>query len=116
MEKNCIFCKISLGETTSKRIYENSNFFSILDINQDIPGHGLIVSKKHFNTILDVPKSLGMELLDCIKKTSLFIIDKYHAEGFNILNNNFESAGQLVKHFHLHIFPRKKDDEIKVIG
>ena len=116
MEKDCIFCKLSAGEISNKKIYENSNFFSILDINQDIAGHSLIITKKHFNTLLDAPKSLGTELLDCIKKTSLFILNKYQADGFNVLNNNFESAGQVVKHFHLHIFPRKNGDGIKVIG
>ena len=116
MSKDCVFCKMSLGEIPIKKIYENDNFFSILDSNQNIGGHSLIIPKKHFYTILDVPKSLGMEFLDCLKKTSLWIIDKYHAEGFNILSNNFESAGQLIKHVHLHVLPRKKDDKINVIS
>ena len=107
--KDCIFCKISRGEISCEKIYENDNFFSISDAKPQIEGHSLVISKKHFETILDLPSSLGTELSDCIKKTAFKLIDKYKPEGFNLVGNNFECAGQVVKHFHLHILPRKKN-------
>ena len=110
MDEECIFCKIINGEIPENVIYENDNFFSILDISPSVEGHSLVISKKHFDTMLDLPDSLGPELLDCIKKTSMILMKKYNVEGFNVLNNNFEVAGQIVKHVHFHIFPRKKDD------
>ena len=110
---DCIFCKISLGEINAPRIYENDNFFSIPDANPLVEGHSLVISKKHFETILDIPNTLGPELLECIKKTSEILIKKYNYEGFNVVNNNFESAGQIVKHVHFHIIPRKKGDGLK---
>ena len=115
--KDCIFCKIVSGKILNENIiYENDNFFSILDKDQTIKGHGLIISKKHFETILDMPDSLGSELLECIKKTSLILMKKCNAEGFNLINNNFEVAGQVVRHVHFHIFPRKKEDgELKFV-
>ncbi len=116
MIKGCIFCKIANGEIPAKRIYENDNFFSILDANPDIEGHSLIISKKHFKTVLDLPNSLGPELLDCIKETSLKLIDKYKAEGFNVVNNTFVAAGQIVEHVHFHILPRIKDDGFRVLA
>ena len=116
MSEDCIFCKIANGDIPVKRIYENDNFFSIPDANPQVKGHTLVISKKHFETTLDLPDSLGAELLDCIKKTSLILVKKYNAEGFNVLNNSFEVAGQIVKHVHFHIFPRKKNDgEFKFI-
>lgn len=105
-----------LGEIPAEKIYENENFFSVLDINQTIKGHALVISKKHFENILDTPSILGSQLLDCIKNTSLKLIKKYHAEGFNVINNNFESAGQIVKHFHIHILPRTKEDGLNIIA
>ena len=81
-----------------------------MDISPAIKGHSLIISKKHFKTILDMPSTLGAELLDCIKKTSLKLMESEKAEGFNIANNSFDCAGQIVDHFHLHILPRKKND------
>ncbi len=112
----CIFCKISRGKIPADKIYENNNFFSILDVNPKVEGHALIISKKHFKNILEIPASMGTELIDCIKNTSLKLINKYHAEGFNILNNNFEVAGQIVKHFHLHILPRKEKDGFELMA
>lgn len=112
----CIFCKISQGKIPADRIYENNSFFSVLDVNPKVEGHSLIISKKHFGNILEMPTSMGTELIDCIKNTSLKLIDKYHAEGFNILNNNFEVAGQIVKHVHFHILPRKEKDEFELMA
>lgn len=110
---DCIFCKIASGEISADRLYENDNFFSIPDANPIINGHTLIISKKHFNNSLDLPNSIAPELFDCIKKTALKLMEENKAGGFNLGNNNFEAAGQLVNHFHLHILPRKKDDGFK---
>jgi len=106
----CIFCKISQGEIPAKRIYENSNFFSILDANPKVEGHSLIISKKHFENVLDLPSIAGKDFLDCVKNTSILLMKKYNATGFNLINNNFKSAGQLVGHVHFHIIPRKEGD------
>lgn len=111
---DCIFCKIAKGKIPAKKIYENDNFFSIPDVKPAVEGHSLIISKKHFETILDMPSTLGPELLDCVKKTATELIKKFNAEGFNVLNNNLETAGQIVKHVHFHILPRKKDDGFKI--
>ena len=113
---DCIFCKIANGEIPSKKIYEKDNFFSILDVNQKVEGHSLVISKKHFETLLDVPEDFASELLDCIKKTAIRIMKEKNADGFNVINNNFESSGQLVKHFHVHIFPRKKNDNANIFS
>lgn len=110
MEDSCIFCRISRGEIPALRIYENDSFFSIPDAHPKIEGHSLVISKKHFKTLLDMPSSAGTELLDCIKNTSLKLIEKYGSEGFNVVNNNFKVAGQVVEHIHFHILPRKKGD------
>lgn len=111
----CIFCKISRGEIKTKKIYENDSFFAIPDVNPIVPGHTLIISKNHFENSLDLPVSAGNELLDAIKKISEKLIKEYHCEGFNIINNNFEAAGQIVEHVHFHIIPRKKDDGLKFL-
>lgn len=109
----CIFCKIIKKEISAEIIYENDNFLSIPDANPKVNGHSLVISKKHFENILEMPDSLGSELLDCVKKTAMKVIGKQKAEGFNIVNNNFEAAGQIVKHVHFHILPRKKNDGIE---
>ena len=107
---DCVFCKIVKNEIFAERIYENDNFFSVPDANPTVEGHTLVISKKHFENILELPNTFGSELLDCIKETAVILMKKHHSEGFNVLNNNFEVAQQIVKHIHFNIFPRKKGD------
>ncbi len=113
MKEDCIFCKIVDGEAKQgKFIYENKNFFSMPDYKPLTPGHALVISKKHFETILDLPSTIGQELLDCIKHTALKVMEKEKAEGFHVHNNNFSAAKQVVKHVHFHVLPRKNKDEL----
>jgi len=112
--EDCIFCKIVKGEIPSEKVYEDDNFISILDINPETQGHTLVMPKNHFKTLLNVPSSLGNEFLEAIKNTSLKLIDKHKADGFNIVFNNYEIAGQEVGHVHAHIMLRKKGDEMKL--
>lgn len=110
--KDCIFCKIANGEIPSEKIYENDNFFSIPDKDQKIEGHSLVISKKHFETTLSLPSTMGAELLDCIKNTAMKIMKEEKAEGFNLVQNNFKVAGQVVEHIHFHILPRKEGGKV----
>src|SRR3989304_3960082 len=112
---DCVFCKISKGEIKSRKIYENENFFSIPDANPRCLGHSLVISKKHFKTALDLPLTISQELIDCIKQTAVKLLKEKKASGFNILSNNFESAGQAVHHVHFHILPRNKGDNLEII-
>jgi len=108
--KDCVFCKIVKGEIKKKIIFENDNFISFADINPVTPGHSLVISKEHFETFLNMPDTLGQELSEAVKKTALKILKENNAEGFKLVNNNKEIAGQVVPHLHFHIIPRKKDD------
>lgn len=107
---DCVFCKIAKGEIKSERIYENDSFFSIYDHAPEVEGHALVISKKHFETALDLPNSMGSALMDALKKTTLKLIEKYECGGFNIITNGKEIGGQVVPHVHFHIIPRRKGD------
>ncbi len=113
--KTCIFCKIVKGEINSKKIYEDENFIAVLDKNPVVEGHTIIISKKHFRNLLDLPNTLGNELLEAIKEISLKLIGAGKAEGVNVISNNEPVSGQVIFHTHVHIIPRKKDDGLKNI-
>jgi len=112
-EQDCIFCKIVKGEMPSKKVYEDKNFIAFLDIKQVADGKTLVIPKQHFETILDIPNTLGNEFLEAIKKVCLKLIQDGKAEGFNLLMNNYPVAGQIVPHAHVHVLPRKKKDGLK---
>ena len=110
--KDCVFCKIARKETSSEIIRESQNFFAIRDKNPHAEGHTLVIPKKHFVTALDIPNTLGSELLKIIKEVASDLMDKKLGDGFNLLQNNLEVAGQVVTHAHFHIIPRKEGDGI----
>ena len=115
LKTDCIFCKIVRGEIPLKKVYEDENFIGILDANPVTEGHTLIIPKKHFANILEMPSSLGNEFIEAVKKMALKIIDEKKAEGFNFGINTNKAAGQIVFHLHAHIIPRKKGDGIKLM-
>ena len=113
MVEDCLFCKIVKREIKSDFVYEDDNFIAILDIKPKSSGHTLIIPKKHFRNILDMPSSMGNELLGVIKEISLKLIKEGKAEGVNVIINNESAAGQVVFHSHFHIIPRKIGDGLK---
>lgn len=113
---DCVFCKIVNKEIKKDFIYKNDSFVSFKDMNPKTEGHSLVVSKKHYNTILDTPINLGSDLIDCIKNTTMKLMREKEFPGFNVIQNNFPAAGQLVNHLHFHIIPRQIDDNMKIIS
>ena len=111
-KEDCLFCKIALKEIPVKIIYESDNFIAFPDANPKVDGHLLIISKNHYVNIMDMPATLGQELVDTIKKVAGIML-KQGAEGFNVIQNNFPAAGQIVMHAHIHLLPRKKGDGFK---
>jgi len=112
-KEDCIFCKIVSGEIPAEKVYEDDNFIAIKDVHPLVEGHCVVLSKKHFVNLIDCPASLYGEFLEAAEKTAMKLIKEVNAEGFNLHMNNFEVAGQVVKHMHLHVLPRKKGDGFK---
>jgi histidine triad (HIT) family protein len=114
MENNdCIFCKLVNGEIPCNKVYENKNFIAFLDIHPKAKGHTLIVPKNHYTLLLDMPSSLGAELMDAVKKIILNISKENKAEGFNVIINGNKAGGQVVMHTHVHVIPRKSEDGLQ---
>ncbi|HIT88936.1 MAG TPA: HIT family protein [Candidatus Merdenecus merdavium] len=115
MDKNtCIFCKIANGEIPSATLYEDSMFRVILDLSPASKGHALILPKKHFENLFDMPEEEGKEILLLAKKVGTKLKEVLSCDGMNLIQNNGSSAGQTVFHFHMHLIPRNEGDDIKL--
>lgn len=100
---NCIFCKIASQEIPSEIIVENNHFFAIKDISPLYKIHLLIISKRHFPTISDIPDEQidhFSSAWDLAKKLAqkLDVVES----GYRLTVNNGSDAGQEVPHFHMH--------------
>ncbi|MBI2449780.1 HIT domain-containing protein [Candidatus Pacearchaeota archaeon] len=115
MDEECIFCKIASKKIQTKFIGESENFISFPDKNPKSKGHALVVSKRHYQTALDMPDELYSEMFSIAKKIMAYNIKNNKATGFNLVINNFKSAGQVINHVHLHVIPRYNGKKINVL-
>ncbi len=109
-KEDCIFCKIANGEIPSKTLYEDEQFRVILDLGPATKGHALILPKDHFANLYELPDETAAKVMQLAKKMATQMTEKLGCDGFNLVQNNGETAGQTVFHFHLHLIPRYEND------
>ncbi|MDD6400575.1 MAG: HIT family protein [Lachnospiraceae bacterium] len=114
VKDDCIFCKIMKGEIPSATIYENSDFKVILDVSPANRGHALIITKEHYDNIFQLDAETAGKLFSLATVVARAIKEETQCEGLNVVQNNGEVAGQTVNHFHLHLVPRFKGDNVSV--
>lgn len=108
----CSFCKIIAGKLPSTKIYENENVLAFAPLKEHViaKGHMLVIPKKHYVDIYDIPKEELHHIIDAVKIISQKLKEKYNAEGINILHASGKVAQQSCFHFHIHLIPRYKND------
>lgn len=111
-DENCIFCKLANGEIPTATLYEDDDFRVVLDAGPASKGHALILPKEHYANLYELDDELAGKVLVLAKKMITKLTDILGCDGYNIVQNNGESAGQTVFHFHLHMIPRYKDDKV----
>ncbi|NPA38815.1 MAG: HIT family protein [Candidatus Nanohaloarchaeota archaeon] len=104
--EECVFCKIVSKEIPAALVYEDGLFLAFLDINPRSKGHTLIIPKQHIIRYDEAPEEIQTNIGRVLHHIAKELVNKLNATGFNILSNNGESAGQVVKHLHFHIIPR----------
>ena len=113
-DENCIFCKLAGGEIPTATLYEDEDFRVILDANPAAKGHALIIPNEHYANLYELDDELAGKVLVLAKKMITKLTDILGCDGYNIVQNNGEAAGQTVFHFHMHLIPRFKDDGVGV--
>jgi histidine triad (HIT) family protein len=107
---DCIFCKIVAGKIPSLKIYENDHVLSFLDIGPLADGHTLVIPKKHYTYLHEMPSEELAEIGKALPEIADAVMAATGAQGYNVLQNNGRCAGQLVDHVHFHIIPRIEGD------
>ena len=112
--ENCIFCKIANGEIPAATLYEDENFRVILDLGPASKGHALILPKSHAANIYELSDEMAAKAMILAKKMATAMTAALKCDGFNIVQNNGECAGQTVFHFHMHLIPRYEEDQVGI--
>ena len=108
---DCIFCKIIGGEIPSNTIYEDADFRVILDASPATKGHVLILPKQHYANMFEIDDEVLAKAAKLAKKVITHEKEVLGCDGYNVLQNNGEAAGQTVFHFHMHLIPRYNGDQ-----
>lgn len=111
---DCVFCKIAKKNCDCFCIYEDKFTKAFLDIHPWTEGHTLVIPKKHYNSIFDIPQKELNKVMAVVKKLSIVYRKIFDNCDINIINSNGVNAQQDIPHFHVHIIPRHALDGQKI--
>lgn len=113
-DDNCIFCKLANGDIPTATLYEDDDFRVILDANPAAKGHALIIPKEHYKDLYELDDEIAGKVMVLAKKMVTKMTDILGCDGYNLVQNNGECAGQTVFHYHLHLIPRCENDNVGI--
>jgi histidine triad (HIT) family protein len=106
MSEETLFTKIVDGEVPSYTVYEDETTYAFLDVNPLAPGHTLVVPKKPYQRLNDMPSGEAADVFAVLGEIAEAVETAVDAPASTIALNNGEAAGQEVPHVHWHIVPQ----------
>ncbi len=100
---DCLFCKIINGDIPSAKVYEDETVFAFRDIEPQAPVHILIVPKQHIKTAAEITRENSAVVAHIFEVAAKIADAEGLTDGYRIVNNCGDSAGQTVKHLHFHL-------------
>ncbi|HEY8175347.1 MAG TPA: HIT family protein [Gemmatimonadaceae bacterium] len=109
-DRHCTFCDLIHGAGEVSICYEDADAIAFMDIQPVNAGHVLVVSRRHYENLEDVPVELAMHLFRVATKLVPAVKKVSNAEGINVVVNSGSAAGQDEPHYHVHVIPRCEGD------
>lgn len=100
---DCLFCKIINGEIPSSKVYEDDTVFAFRDIEPQAPTHILIIPKQHIKSAAEIDENNSAVISHIFEVAAKIAKQEGLDDGFRIVNNCGDVAGQTVKHLHFHL-------------
>ena len=111
MSDDCVFCRIIAGEVPAQIVLDDEEFVAFLDARPVFKGHVLVVPRRHYVTLADLPVPAVGPLFERVRLLSAAIPAALGAQGTFVALNNVVS--QSVPHLHVHVVPRTKGDGLR---
>jgi histidine triad (HIT) family protein len=111
-DPECIFCKIVSAQVPAHVVYEDQSTIAFLDVGPLAEGHLLLVPRQHYANLSDLPAELAGDLGSKIPLLGRALMKVTSAGALNVLCNEGAEAGQVVKHVHFHLIPRRASDQL----
>jgi histidine triad (HIT) family protein len=113
-DPDCIFCKIVAGELPCFKLHEDEDTLAFMDINPLNDGHALVIAKGHHVNLFETPDEALAAVASVVKRVAQAVQEVLAPDGLNVLQANGPAAGQSVYHYHVHVLPRRSDDDAKI--
>ena len=113
-DANCIFCEIVAGEKPCFKLLEDHNTLAIMDIYPANDGHCLVLLKEHYSTLFDISDAAFAAVSRSVSRVARAVNQALSPAGLNLVQANGPAAQQSVAHFHVHVLPRKRGDDLKL--
>jgi histidine triad (HIT) family protein len=114
MTAPCAFCDLIQGAAEVSVCFEDSAAIAFMDIQPVNEGHVLVVPKRHYESLVDIPHEVAMHLFEVALNLGPAIRKVTGADGTNIIVSSGAAAGQDVFHYHVHVIPRRAGDGFDV--
>lgn len=101
--ENCIFCKIANGEIPTSKVYEDDTVIAFNDLEPQAPTHILVIPKQHITSAAEISPENSAVIAHIFEVIAKLAADMNMKEGFRIVSNCGDAAGQSVKHLHFHV-------------
>jgi histidine triad (HIT) family protein len=108
---DCVFCRIVTGDAPSEIVAQNERALAVMDINPATDGHTLVISKAHAADIWELRPEDGEAVWSLTSDVAVAIRDSLHPDGLTLFQANRKAGWQDVFHFHLHVVPRRPNDD-----
>jgi histidine triad (HIT) family protein len=113
-DTDCVFCKIVAGQMPCFKLLEDDNALAIMDIYPANDGHCLVLTKEHYPTLFDISDEAFAAVSRSIIRVARAVKQALSPVGLNLIQANGPGAQQSVRHFHVHVLPRKLGDQLKL--
>jgi histidine triad (HIT) family protein len=113
-DTDCVFCKIIARQMPCFKLLEDDNALAIMDIYPANDGHCLVLTKEHYPTLFDISDEAFAAVSRSIIRVARAVNQALSPVGLNLIQANGPGAQQSVRHFHVHVLPRKLGDQLKL--
>lgn len=107
---SCAFCAILAGKLPASLVHEDNHVIAFMDLRQAVPGHVLVVPRRHVETLFNLDEDAAAHLMRVAVRIARAADAVFAPDGLNLWQSNREAGGQEVPHVHLYVQPRMSGD------
>jgi histidine triad (HIT) family protein len=111
MSSDCPFCSIVRGDSPVSLVYEDELTMAFIGLRQFHPGHTLVIPRQHLGDVRELDPATGAAVMATVARVTRAVGEAFPNQGLSLWHSIGEAAFQEVPHLHIHVHPRKLDDD-----